>query len=228
MLTNCLKFQNRNVQTFGFVYHDTNDLNPWSNIEDPVIPLERNLYGHPLAGLLWERQFEKILLKHDWDKVPNWECLFVHREKRLFLSVYVDDIKMAGKIHHIDPMWIVLNNEVDLGEPTFFFDHVYLGCAQKQCEIGEDMMDNHRTMFESRISAGWTEKLPYSEIIQRYCELVNKTTQQLYKVSTRCIDDDHFKEEEICWRIVASMLSNSSKMFILDTDWKTWYFIVSE
>ena len=31
----------------------------WSSIEDPVVPLERNLYGHPLAGLSWERQFEK-------------------------------------------------------------------------------------------------------------------------------------------------------------------------
>ena len=31
----------------------------WSSIEDPVVPLERNLYGHPFAGLLWERQFEK-------------------------------------------------------------------------------------------------------------------------------------------------------------------------
>ena len=29
----------------------------WSSMEDPVVPLERNLYGHPLAGLLWERQF---------------------------------------------------------------------------------------------------------------------------------------------------------------------------
>ena len=29
-------------------------------MEDPVVPLERNLYGHPLAGLLWERQFEKV------------------------------------------------------------------------------------------------------------------------------------------------------------------------
>ena len=50
-----------------------------------VVPLERNLYGHPLAGLLWERQFEKILLKHGWEKIPNWECLFVHREKRIIL-----------------------------------------------------------------------------------------------------------------------------------------------
>ena len=65
----------------------------WSSMEGPVVPLERNLYGHPLTELLWERQFEKILLKHGWEKVPNWESLFVHREKGLFLSVYVNDIR---------------------------------------------------------------------------------------------------------------------------------------
>ena len=32
-----------------------------SSMEDPVVLLERNLYCHPLAGLLWERQFDKIL-----------------------------------------------------------------------------------------------------------------------------------------------------------------------
>ena len=69
----------------------------WSSMEDSVVPLERNLYGHPLAGLFWERQFEKILLKHGCEKIPNWESLFVHREKGLFLSVYVDDIKIGWK-----------------------------------------------------------------------------------------------------------------------------------
>ena len=34
----------------------------WPSMEDPVVPLERNLYGHPLAGLLWERQFDKVRL----------------------------------------------------------------------------------------------------------------------------------------------------------------------
>ena len=68
----------------------------WSSMEDPVVPLERNLYRHPLAGLSWERQFEKSFLKYGWDKVSNRECLFVHNEKTLFLSVYVDDIKLAG------------------------------------------------------------------------------------------------------------------------------------
>ena len=119
-----------------------------------VVPLERNLYGRPLAGLLWERQFEKILLKYGWEKVSNWERSSVHREKRFFSSVYVDDITLAGKKQNIDPMWKVLNKEVGLGEPTFFLDHVYLGCTQRQCEISRDIVDNYRAMFESRISAG--------------------------------------------------------------------------
>ena len=62
------------------------------NIADPVVRLERNLNGHPLAGLLWERQFEEVLLELGWEKVPNWEWLFLHRQQQFLLSVYVDDI----------------------------------------------------------------------------------------------------------------------------------------
>ena len=102
----------------------------------------------------------------DGEKIPNWECLFVHREKELFLSVYVDDIKLAGKKHNIDPMWKVLNKEVDLGDPTSFLDHVYLGCTQRRCEVSQNIVDNYRTMFESRISAEGLEKLPFSQKIR--------------------------------------------------------------
>ena len=122
-------------------------------------------------------------------------------------------LKLAGKKQNLDPMWKVLNKEVDLGEPTSFLDHENLGCTQRQCEISKDIVDNYRTMFESRISAGGVEKLPLPQnlrisswsydmaghakkCVERYCELANKTTQQLYKVSTPCIDDHHFKEEE--------------------------------
>ena len=185
----------------------------WSSMEDPVVPPERNLYGHPFAGLLWKRQCEKILLKFGWEKVSNW-MLIRTPWKGLFLSVCVDAIKLAGKNQNIDPMWKVLNKEVDLGEPTSFFDHVYLGCTQRQCEISKGIVDKYRTMLKSWISAGGTEKLRSSEIlcisswsydmegharwcVERYCELANKTTQQLYKVSTPCIDDHHFEREEL-------------------------------
>ena len=128
-------------------------------------------------------------------------------------------------------MWKILNKEVDLGEQTSFLDHVYLGCTQRQCEISKDIVDNYRTMFESRMSAGGTEKLTYSEnlrisscsydmeghakkCVERYRELANKTTRQLYKVSTPCIDDHHFKEEmksvgelsQVCSQIVLKCL----------------------
>ena len=76
----------------------------------------------------------------------------------------MDDIKkMAGKKQNINPMWKVFVKEVDLGDPTSFFDHVFSGCTQRQCEISKDIVDNYRTMFESRISAGATENLPCSE-----------------------------------------------------------------
>ena len=75
--------------------------------------------------------------------------------------MYVDDIKLAGKKQNIDPMWKVLNKEVDLAETTCFLLLVYLGCTQRPCEISKDIVDNYRTMFESRISAGGTEKLPF-------------------------------------------------------------------
>ena len=89
----------------------------WSNMEGPVVPLERNLYSDPSAGLSWERQLEKVLREHGWGKVPNWECFFVNREKGLFSSVYVDDIKLLGKKQNINPTWKILMKDVDLVIP---------------------------------------------------------------------------------------------------------------
>ena len=46
-----------------------------------------NLYGHPLAGLLWKMQFEKILLKYVWEKVSNWECFSLTEKKVILICV---------------------------------------------------------------------------------------------------------------------------------------------
>ena len=66
-------------------------------------------YGRPTrsswAKSVWSSIGRTVMGKAIWEssietwlgKIPNWECLFVHCEKGLFLSVYVDDIKLAGK-----------------------------------------------------------------------------------------------------------------------------------
>ena len=71
-------------------------------------------------------------------------------------------------------------------------------------------------MFESLISAGATEKQlgwenPYANIVawsydmegqakkcvKRYCELANKKSEQLYRVSTPCLGDHNSKMEDL-------------------------------
>ena len=84
---------------------------------------------------------------------------FVRRPQGLFLSVNVDDVKLIGKKQNLDPMWKKLMKHVDLGEPTSFLDHVYLGGALNAHEnLTKVSFDEYRKMFESQIFARATEK----------------------------------------------------------------------
>ena len=134
------------------------------------------------------------------------------RKRTIAYLCMCDDIKLAGKKQNIDPMWKMLLEDVHLGEPTSFLDHVHLGCTQRECQIYKDIVDNYRCMFESRISAGATEKLLEAKAtekldaetisswsydteghakkcVERHCELSNQASEQLYKVATPCLDD---------------------------------------
>ena len=120
----------------------------WRNIEDPLVLVERNLYGHPLARLLWERRFEETWLELGYEKAPNWECMFVHRTQGLILSAYVDDIKMAGKKQSMTPSWKKLMSNVDNDEWISLLDHVHLRCTQRECKPNETIIEQHTKMFE--------------------------------------------------------------------------------
>ena len=93
---------------------------PKSECPDIWIRLPRHKFQSFLLNeicmvILWQDYYGKGNLRKSCcnmagRKFPNWECLFVHREKGLFLSVYVDDIKLAGKKQNINPMLTILNN----------------------------------------------------------------------------------------------------------------------
>ena len=86
----------------------------------------------------------KFCWDEDGEKVPLWECLFVHRKQGLFLSVYVDDIKMTGKKQNVAPMWKKWMELVDLDGPTSVLDHVCWGCTQRECKPNEAIIDQCR------------------------------------------------------------------------------------
>ena len=215
----------------------------WSCMEDPVVPLERNLYGHTLAGLSWERQFEKIQLKHGWEKIPNWECFFVNHEKGFFSCVYVDDIKLAGKERNLDPMWKVLNKEVDFGRTNIFHGSWKLWmrsttmpnkqryCGQLQNHVwisnfrgesGEITTQNFR-IFHGLMRRRVMQRNVWSDIVSKPTSLHNNSTKYVLHAS---MTTTSMRKNEICWRIVTSMLSNWSEIFILGTNWTTWYSMV--
>ena len=94
------------------------------------------------------------------DKVPNWDvCLFIEKQG-LFWSVYADELKLAGKKQNMVPMWKKLMKDVDIEEPTSFLTMYIWDVLNVKCKPNETLLERYTKMFESRISAGATEKLP--------------------------------------------------------------------
>ena len=52
----------------------------------PVCRLLRSLYGHPNAGLFWERKYRSILRKAGFREMLGWECMWRHDSYKVILS----------------------------------------------------------------------------------------------------------------------------------------------
>ena len=98
----------------------------WANIQDPVVPLERNLCAHPLAGLWWERQFEEVLRGLGWEKIRTGNVsLFIENNDYSCRHTWMTS-KWLGRERHFNPVWKKLMKLGDLGEPSLPLDHVFL------------------------------------------------------------------------------------------------------
>ena len=152
--------QSQNVQTF----RDTSTTTQVAQIivqhGRPVVPLEWNLYSHPLAGFLWERQFEKVLLEHGWDKVSKLGMLICEQRKRTILVCVRGRHKISWKKQNIEPMWKVLMKPVDLGAPTSFLNMFIWSALNENATTSKDIEENYRNMFISEFPQDQLQKLP--------------------------------------------------------------------
>ena len=121
----------------------------WKGMHQPYCKLKKALYGHPKAGLYWEQHCKKAVLNAGFEPVQGWECLYMHREQQLFLSIYVDDFKMAGRKANLAPMWSKLKAHLNLDEPTQLHGSVYLGCSQYDRHIENVTIANQAAAFET-------------------------------------------------------------------------------
>ncbi len=116
--------------------------NGWhGKYRDLVCPLVRALYGHPLSGTYLENYYDEIVVKKcGFEKVVGWECLYVHRALRVFLSVYVDDFKLAGESKNLAKAWELMpDNKLILGPPEPLGQ--YLGCGQRPITLTKEEVE---------------------------------------------------------------------------------------
>ena len=237
MLTNYSKFQNRSVQTFGFVYHDTNGQNhgPASKTqlfllsEISVVNFQQDCYG------------KSNLRKSDWSMAgTKFQIGNVFCEQGLFLSVYVDDINLAGKKKN-NPMCKVLFKEVlNLGEPSSFFDHMFtLGELKDNVKwalwkitepcLNPEFPQEELKIYYSLKSSYFFMVLWFERSCKEVCGTILWVGKQDDSTTLQSIYSLHRwprlqrRRNEICWRIATCMLSNCSEMLILGTNWTTWY-----
>ncbi len=93
-----------------------------------MVKLRLALYGHPLSGLYWEQHCADSLCKAGFLPMKGWECVFTHKALGLFLSVYVDDFKLAGRTSNLAAGWKAIRKYIEL-DPETPLSH-YLGCGQ--------------------------------------------------------------------------------------------------
>ena len=167
----------------------------------PVVPMLLALYGHPESGAYWEQHCEAHLTSQGFEVVPNWPSTFWHQELKLFLTVYVDDFKMAGPAQSLDTGWALIRSAIKMDDPTPF--GLFLGAEHDEFQLPHPQ-DATRTI--RGIQYNVQKKL--ESAVTRYCELAN-ITKPLKKVDTPFLesaDKDFFCAAvadgpwlECCW-----------------------------
>ena len=130
----------------------------WSSMGDPVVLLESHVYGHTLAGLIWERQSEKVLLEHGCDFCNLW--MFLSQQSKRTLLICVCGRNRNG-CQNRRPTWKIIMKEVDYGRSTILFltmfflglhskrisDHQgYYGRVQKYVRLHNHTKAQHHTL----------------------------------------------------------------------------------
>ena len=219
-----------------------------SSMEDPVVPLERSSFGRTVMGkAIWENPVE-IRLEEGF----QLGLLIRTPGKTLFLSVYVDDIKLAGKQQNMDPMWTLLDVDITQQRSRFGRTNIIpwpcipgmhsktMWNKQRYCwQLQNHVWIQHFRRSNWKItmlgkSAYFFVVIWHGRLCQEMCGTILWAGEQNESTTLQSINSRLWwpplqrRRNEICWRIVKNMLSNCSEMLKLGTYWTTRYSMVSE
>ena len=235
--------QSQNVQTYGHVFHDTNGRNRGHTLKIQWYFLNEICTNTHLL----------VSCRKDSSKKFYWNLdgKSTDRKQGLFLSVHVDDIKMAGKKHeygsHVE--------EIDEKRGSWWTHIISWPCIFGMYSTWMQTERNHywteykdvwityfcwsnwkvtrvgKTLTQRRWRGPTTWKDMLENALRDTANLANKKVEQLYaKFQAPCVDDHQFKQEElesvgelsqVCSQIV-------SKCLVPGTNWGTRHSMVCQ
>ena len=153
-----------------------------------VVKLNKSLYGHPLAGKLWEDHLRaklKELGGTELESYPsNW--LFTRKGQTLLLCIYVDDLVLSGPKTLHDAFWKELGALVKLDLPTFI--------GQQALRI----IGRHHSVVECEHFAQMNFDMESyaKQTVDLYCELTAVECSQLKQVPTPSLNEASFSDQD--------------------------------
>ena len=164
-----------------------------------------------MLGKSKENHFTTKLLSAGFVPMKGWECLFIHPELKLILSVCVDDFKLAGKSRKLEKGWkLITGIGLALDPPTPLGD--YLGCCQFPIHIppGEARrrLENVHPLLQdiegfSKVKAGMPVRAIrynmfgfFRQCVGVCCDLAKVDISSLKEVATPSLDDHQLKPED--------------------------------
>ena len=203
------------------------------SIDDPVVPLERNLYGHPLAGLLMCRKYEKTIVEEGWrGEVSGWQCLYLHRTNHCFLvsvckrqkdgrenSEHAKDVCEIAKASRFGRPCIVHWWSI------FWMYSTSSTCQERNCDGKRENCPRSWSAQEQspKYITAWSHDMEghARKCIERCCELSRKTIaqQSFHIVFGRSPPET--RRSGNCCRISRDLVSGSIDMLVFSKNWKT-------
>ena len=150
----------------------------------PVVLMRKALYGHPDSGTVWERHCEAKLKEIGFEPVTSWASTFWHEGLKLLLTVYVDDLKMAGPKGNLAKGWELITTKIGIGEVTPA--SLYLGCIHTKSIMKVEGVGEVSVME-------YNMECYLKQIVDDYEELASELTDQrvkLKEVTTPFLDED--------------------------------------
>ena len=217
MLQNYWKDTNRNDQTFWYVYHDTKMAQIMVQYGRPSCSSWAksvwSSFGRTVVGTaIWEGSIGAWLEKK-FLAVNAYSC--TERKRNILICVCGRHKKIGWKEteHWSNVEGNILRSRfgrtnifpwsciLGMHSKTMWNKQKLLWTITEPCsnpEFPQEAKEKQPSLEKLSISA-WSYDMEShaKKCVERYCELANKTTEQLYKGSTPYIDDHQFKEEEL-------------------------------